>query len=92
MFTFHKSRSGIKDFSVMPITALFLGFNRSCYGDRIVFDECHRSCLCKNGKFTNCHRVRREFTEMSLEERRRYVRTFRKASKCVPLTNGRMTL
>lgn len=84
MFSFHKSRLGIKDFSVMPITPLFLGFNRRCYGDRIVFDECHRRCLCKNGKFTKCHRVRKEFTEMSLKERRRYVRTFRKASKDVP--------
>lgn len=56
------------------------GFNHSCSGDGIVLDECNRQCFCKDGRPTNCYRIRKDFTEMSFEERRRFVRALKTVS------------
>lgn len=42
-----------------------------------VYDECNRKCKCKNGKFTNCYRIRREFTALSKQERKRYLKAYK---------------
>lgn len=57
-----------------------LGFNHSCSGEGIVYDECNRRCHCKVGRPSDCYRIRKEFTEMSFRERRRYVRAFKAVS------------
>lgn len=60
------------------------GFNHSCSGEGLVFDECNRRCICRDGRPTDCYRIRKEFTEMTFEERRRYLRVFKMASKKSP--------
>lgn len=57
-----------------------LGFNHSCSGEGIVYDECNRRCHCKVGRPSDCYRIRKEFTEMSFRERLRYVRAFKAIS------------
>ena len=44
---------------------------------RAIQDECNRHCTCENSKLTNCYRLRKEFTSMSSEERRRYLRAYK---------------
>ena len=38
-----------------------------------MLDECERACVCRGGRPSECYRVRREFSHMSKEERRRYL-------------------
>ena len=45
-----------------------------------VVNKCEERCECKNGKLTNCHRVRKEFTKMTIEHRKRYINTYKLAS------------
>ncbi len=40
----------------------------------MVYDYCRRECKCKDGRLYDCHRVRREFSTMSIRDRRAYVR------------------
>uniref|UniRef100_A0A7M5V391 VWFA domain-containing protein n=2 Tax=Clytia hemisphaerica TaxID=252671 RepID=A0A7M5V391_9CNID len=42
-----------------------------------VMDECNRHCTCVNQKLTNCYRLRKEFTSMTSEERRRYLKAYK---------------
>ncbi|XP_066922945.1 uncharacterized protein [Clytia hemisphaerica] len=42
-----------------------------------VMDECDRHCTCVNQKLTNCYRLRKEFTSMTSEERRRYLKAYK---------------
>lgn len=58
----------------------FSGFNHSCSGSGIIYDECNRLCYCKDGKPSDCHRIRKDFIEMPLEERRRFVRALKVVS------------
>ena len=58
----------------------FSGFNHSCSGSGIIYDECNRRCYCKDGKPSDCHRIRKDFIEMPLEERRRFVRALKVVS------------
>ena len=59
----------------------FTGFSHRCSGEgRVVYDECNRRCQCKGEQPTNCYRVRKEFTSMSLKERRRYISVFKRIS------------
>ena len=39
----------------------------------IVYDFCKRECKCKDGRLYDCHRVRREFSTLSYEDRLAYV-------------------
>ena len=41
----------------------------------LVFDSCMRQCTCRNGKFTDCCRLRPDFASMTINERRRYIGT-----------------
>ena len=50
----------------------------------MIYDECNRKCKCSNGKTTHCYRIRKEFTSMSLEERKRYIRAFKIVSSKQP--------
>ena len=61
----------------MYLVLTFLGSYTKCKGSGKVLDECNRSCECKHGQMVNCKRVRKEFTEMSLDERRRFIRAFK---------------
>lgn len=58
----------------------FPGLNRSCSIEGFSYDECDRRCRCINGTFTDCHRIRKDFMEMPLEERRRYVKVLKVVS------------
>ena len=54
--------------------------SKKCIHGRIVFDACGRRCRCHHGKFINCCRQRKEFTDMSYTERVRYINTVKTAS------------
>ena len=66
------------------VNFFFSGFKHTCSDEEIVFDECNRRCFCKDGRPTNCYRIRKDFIEMSLEERRLYVRALQTVSKRDP--------
>lgn len=51
-----------------------------CDSGTVVFDQCRRRCKCVNGKLVSCCRVRTPFTEMSVEDRARYIQVIKKAS------------
>ena len=51
----------------------------NCRGTNPQFDECERQCLCYNGELLFCHRIRKEFTAMNLEERHRFVQVIKTA-------------
>lgn len=53
---------------------------RECEERSIVLNTCEEQCECNNGKLTSCYRVRKEFTEMTIEERKRYINTYKLAS------------
>ncbi|KAK3711929.1 hypothetical protein QZH41_009431 [Actinostola sp. cb2023] len=56
------------------------GKKRCIKGDKYVYDECGQRCYCQAGLFKGCVRIRKEFTQMSFDERRRYVNVYYKAS------------
>ena len=56
-----------------------------CRGRGIVYDECDRQCTCVNGRMTECFRVRKEFTTLSNEEKRRYLQAYYKITTEEPL-------
>ena len=47
-----------------------------CKGTGKVFDECLRHCDCVDGVKANCYRIRKEFTQMTKQERARYLRAY----------------
>ena len=57
----------------------------TCRGREIVYDECDRQCACVNGRMTECFRVRKEFTTLSNEEKRRYLQAYYKITTEEPL-------
>ena len=57
-----------------------VGMSIPCEESKTVVDECHKSCQCHNGDLVSCYRVRREFTTMSLTERRRFIEVLKLAA------------
>ena len=55
----------------------FTGSYTKCRGNGKVHDECNRRCDCRHGQMVNCKRVRKEFTELTLNERRRFIKAFK---------------
>ena len=53
---------------------------KRCYSDTPVLDECGRRCKCVHGKLVQCTRLRKEFLDMTKEERKRYIQTVKTAS------------
>ena len=53
---------------------------KECDERSLVLNTCEEQCECNNGKLTSCYRVRKEFTEMTIEERKRYINTYKLAS------------
>ena len=51
-----------------------------CQAGQTSFDRCGRRCDCIGGRLVNCVRIRKEFTSLSLTERRRYIQTILTAS------------
>ncbi|XP_065062000.1 hemocyanin 2-like isoform X3 [Rhopilema esculentum] len=49
-----------------------------------IFDECGRHCDCVNGTITNCYRIRKEFTQMTKRERRKYLKAYFKLTTKFP--------
>ena len=45
-----------------------------------MYDECKRLCRCQDGKIKNCYRIRKEFSNMTLQERERYINTYKEVS------------
>jgi len=76
--------SSFQDLSKLSKAFKGKGFSHSCSGEGIVYDECNRRCHCKDGQLTDCYRIRKDFTEMSFGERRRFVRAFKAVSKDPP--------
>ena len=44
------------------------------------FNECEEHCECRKGELTNCYRVRQDFTKMTIEQRKRFINTYKLAS------------
>ena len=44
------------------------------------FNECEECCECRKGELTNCYRVRQDFTKMTIEQRKRFINTYKLAS------------
>lgn len=57
-----------------------LAHPKKCYSDKPVLDECGRRCKCVHGKLVECCRLRKEFLDMTTEERTRYIKTVKTAS------------
>ena len=53
----------------------------SCNRSKVQYDDCQRKCTCYEGGLILCHRERKEFTTLNLEERRRFVNVLKTASK-----------
>ena len=51
-----------------------------CEHGGIAYNNCNDECQCQHGKLVNCYRVRREFTQMSFADRRRYIEAYKRAS------------
>lgn len=51
-----------------------------CGNASIVYNKCNDECECQQGKLVKCYRVRREFTQMSMADRRRYIEVYKRAS------------
>ena len=47
-------------------------YRRRCRAP-IVHDFCRRECKCNNGRLYDCYRVRREFSTLSIKDRKAYV-------------------
>ncbi|XP_031565456.1 uncharacterized protein LOC116300685 [Actinia tenebrosa] len=60
------------------------GLGQSCSTTGTVYDECRRRCRCSNGQMIDCYRVRKEFTSMTLEERRLYIHALKTVSSLQP--------
>ena len=45
-----------------------------------MFNKCEERCECKKGKLSSCYRVRKEFTKMTIDDRKRYINTYKLAS------------
>ncbi|XP_078345458.1 tyrosinase-like [Oculina patagonica] len=56
------------------------GETTQCEHGSIVYNECNDECECQHGKLVKCYRVRREFTQMSMADRRRYIEAYKRAS------------
>lgn len=52
----------------------------ACEEGRYVLNKCEERCECRDGKLMNCYRVRKEFTKMDINSRRRFLRTYKMAS------------
>ena len=52
----------------------------TCEEGSYVLNQCEERCKCKHGKLTNCYRVRKDFTKMDIEERKRFINTYKMAS------------
>ena len=63
-----------------------------CEGMNYMDDECHRRCQCHDGDLTSCYRVRKEFTTMSVIERRRFIEVLKWASTSPRHRNAYETL
>ena len=50
-----------------------------CEHGSIVYNECNDECECQHGKLVKCYRVRREFTQMRIADRRRYIQAYKRA-------------
>ena len=62
----------------ISVTFTFIGFfsiglSVTCKHNKHTKDECDRRYKCKDGYLVSCYRVRKEFTMMSLAERRRFI-------------------
>ena len=53
---------------------------KSCEEGSHVLNECEERCECRDGQLINCYRVRKEFTNMEVNERRRYINAYKTAS------------
>ncbi|XP_078345456.1 tyrosinase-like [Oculina patagonica] len=51
-----------------------------CEHGSIAYNKCNDECECQHGKLVKCYRVRREFTQMTLADRRRYIKAYKRAS------------
>ena len=51
-----------------------------CKEGKDVFDECGQRCKCIEGRVEQCARIRKEFTQMTMEERELYVKVIKTAS------------
>lgn len=52
----------------------------TCKDGSYVLNKCEERCECREGRLTNCYRVRKDFTKMSTEERKRFINTYKIAS------------
>lgn len=55
-------------------------FYLGCVEGTVSFDDCGQRCTCVKGRLVDCVRIRKEFTTMTPEERRRYIAVIKKAS------------
>ena len=44
---------------------------------KIFTDECNRQCACVNGRLTNCYRVRKQFSKLTLKQRLHYSKVYK---------------
>lgn len=52
----------------------------ACEEGSFVLNSCEEQCECKNGELATCYRVRKNFTKMTVEDRKRYINTYKQAS------------
>ncbi|CAH3040441.1 unnamed protein product, partial [Porites evermanni] len=67
------------DQTSFPPPTFFFNFS-GCQEGSSVHDQCGQRCTCIGGQLVNCVRIRKEFTAMTFEERKRYIKTIKTAS------------
>ena len=53
---------------------------KCCEEGSHVLNECEERCECRDGQLINCYRVRKEFANMEISQRRRYINAYKTAS------------
>ncbi|CAB4022546.1 tyrosinase-like isoform X2 [Paramuricea clavata] len=76
----------VRNYAVLnEVTRLLQGdLSRKCRHGQTVYDECGRRCKCQAGRLVHCCRMRKEFTDMTYQERVRYIKTVKTASSVLP--------
>ncbi|KAJ7379020.1 hypothetical protein OS493_018814 [Desmophyllum pertusum] len=87
-----KASNACSRLDVKTLQGYVSGVSMPCEGMNYMDDECHRRCQCHDGDLTSCYRIRKEFTTMSLTERRRFIEVLKWASTSPRHRNAYETL
>lgn len=66
---------------INKVYSYIITFPTGCQVGQSVRDRCDQLCICSSSRtMVHCTRIRKEFTSMTADERKRYVRAVTKVS------------